>query len=207
MNKSGFSLIEVLVAMVIVSLITTTGMFAFKLAVNQIDRQSSLTFNEAMQFTQLKNLFNGTYFYVKEKKELINMIEIKSYEYVFDKDEKEITFISDAPIYSKHLSLINLKIVEDKLIYKEEAVYSKNQDYKKPVFMEETVEHELLRGMTNAKFSYEKPNDLPKGIDSKIPKLVTLHFRKNKTDFSYIFDIKYNFYHLKKYLTSKGAVE
>jgi len=56
MSRKAFSLIEVLVAMVIVSLITATGMFSFKLSLNQINRQSSLTFEESMHFSQVKIL-------------------------------------------------------------------------------------------------------------------------------------------------------
>jgi len=206
MNRAAFSLIEVLVAMVIVSLITTTGMFAFKLSISQINRQDSLTFEEPMHFTQLKNLFNATYFYTKEVRDPFKPNEFE-YIYMFTKSEREITFVSDAPIYSKKLSLINLKIIDDKLIYKETAIYDEKQDYKNPVFFEDTVEHEILHNIQNAKFIYEKPIDLPKDFESNIPKLVTLKFERVDVEFRYIFDIKYNFYQLKQYLKGKRSVE
>jgi len=207
MNKSAFSLIEVLVAMVIVSLITTTGMFSFKLAINQIDRQSSLSFDEPIHFSQLKNLFNATYFYTEEKKEQFTPAELFEYKYLFRKSENEITFVSSAPIYSKKLSLVNLKIIDNKLMYKEEEIYNPKQDYKKPIFLEDTSEHELLTDIKNAKFTYEKPIDLPADISSRVPKLVKLEFVRNDVDFTYIFDIKYNFYYLKQFLKSKRLTQ
>jgi len=206
MNKSAFSLIEVLVAMVIVSLITTTGMFSFKLAINQIDRQSSLSFDEAMRFSQIKNLFNAAYFYVEEKKDRFNN-EHFYYEYLFNKDEKEITFVSNAPLYGKNLSLINLKIVNDKLIYKEEKIYSRKQDYKNPIFLDGAIEHILLNDIVNAKFSYEEPIDLPKDLTSNIPKIIKLEFLKDNKKLMYIFDTKYDFFHLKRYLAAKRIVQ
>ncbi len=208
MNRAAFSLIEVLVAMVIVSLITTTGMFAFKLALNQIDKQSSLTFNDAMQFAQLKNLFNATYFYTIEKKDPYNP-NLFDYLYLFEKGDKEITFVSDAPIYSKKLSLINLKLENDTLLYKESAIYDTHNDYKHPSFKENTKTYELLTDIHDAKFSFEAPIDLPKDktFTTNIPKLIILEFDKNEQHFKYIFAVKYNFYQLKRFLKSKRAVE
>jgi len=207
-NRLAFSLIEVLVAMVIVSLITTTGMFAFKMSLNQIDRQSSLTFEEAMHFTQLKNLINGTYFYIIEEKDPYNITQF-DYKYLFQKDEHEITFVSDAPIYGKKLSLINLKINNNTLIYKETPIYSKESDYKHPLFSKKTTKHILFKNINNAKFTYEEPIDLPqdKYFTTKIQKLIKLEFEKNNEHMTYIFDIKYNFYKLKVFLKSKRAVE
>jgi len=204
-NRPAFSLIEVLVAMVIVSLITTTGMFAFKLALNQINRQSSLTFEEPMRFTQIKNLFNATYFYVVEEKDKFNPMEFK-YEYLFNKTDNEITFVSDGPIYSKRLSLVSLKIKDDSLFYMETPIYDKKQDYKKPFISEDAQEYKLLKNIKNAKFKYEEPIDLPKDFETKIPKLVILEFKRDSVDYRYIFDVKYNFYQLKQYLKSKREV-
>jgi len=204
-NKPGFSLIEVLVAMVIVSLITTTGMFAFKLAINQIDRQSSLTFDEPMRFTQIKNLFNATYFYVEEKNDKFRIDEFE-YIYKFNKNEREITFVSNAPIYTKQISLINLKIQDRKLMYKEEPIYTERQNYKAPVFFNDTREYEILNEISNASFSYEDAIDLPKEISLNIPKIIKLNFLKNNIQYTYIFDTKYNFYNLKEYLKSKRVV-
>ncbi|MDF1881739.1 type II secretion system protein [Sulfurimonas sp. MAG313] len=207
MNRWAFSLIEVLVAMVIVSLITTTGMFSFKLAINQIDRQSGVGFDEAMRFTQIKNLLNATYFYIEEKEERFIVNELFTYEYLFEKSSDEITFVSDAPIYSQRLSLVQLKLVENKLIYKESPIYDIKQNYKKPDFFEDAVEHIIFLKMENPKFSYEAPIDLPSDITSKIPKLVKLEFSKNGQVYTYIFDIKYDFYYLKQYLKSKRITQ
>ncbi len=202
LNRSGFSLVEVLVAMVIVTLITTTGMFSFKLAMDQVDRQSTLTFDEPMRFSQLMNLFNATYFYVLEKRDEF-FPERFEYNYLFERGDKEITFVSDAPIYSNKLSLVNLKIEDERLIYKETPVYDSKQNYKEPVFAEEVDEYTVLNSIKNAKFTYEEAIDLPKDLKSKIPKLVILEFEKNDIPYKYIFDIKYNYYNLKKFLMFK----
>jgi len=214
-KREAFSLVEVLVAMVIVSLITATGMFAFKLSLGQIDRGNALTFSEVLRFSQLKNLINATYFYVIEEKGNDNLGLYKlNDKYLFKKAKKELEFVSDGAILSHHLSLVRLKIVDDTLIYSEQPIYSKETNYKNPQFRDDANSTVLLSNIKDAYFSFEMPIDLPKDtIDVKkiyqtrIPKLVTLHFKRGDKEYSYIFDIKYNLYKRKDFLRLYRSVE
>jgi len=101
-----------------------------------------------------------------------------------------------------------LIIIDNKLLYKETPIYDKSQDYKNPTFKENTREHVIFSNLNNAKFIYEKAIDLPKDkyFKTNIPKLIILTFERDNTEFKYIFDVKYNFYELKRYLKSKREV-
>lgn len=200
MTRKAFSLVEVLIAMVIVTLITATGMFAYKMAIGEVNKKESVRYESAMHFAQIKNLFNATYFYILEKRDSFFPDKFE-YFYLFDKSESRIKFVSNAPIYSKRLSLIDLKIEDEKLIYREKPIYDPNEDYKNPKFDKDTKEYVLLENIKEAKFSFEKPFDFPKDKDfsSTIPKLVILEFERDNQIYKYIFDIKYNFYKLKMF--------
>jgi len=213
LRRAGFSLVEVLVAMVIVALITATGMFAFKLSLHQIDRGDSLTFSEVMHFSQMKNLINSVYFYVVEKDDSLNPT-LFSYEYLFNKNNKELVFVTDGALLSKHLSLVKLKILDDSLIYYEKPIYDKKSDYKHPKFKGDEESIVLLSNIADASFHYENPIDLPndpldpnKIYSTKIPKLVRLSFKRNNKEYTYIFQVKYNFYTRKDFLRLYRSVE
>jgi len=204
-TKKAFSLVEVLIAMVIVTLITTTGMFAYRLAVKQIEKQKSLTYDVAMRYTQLKNLFSGTYFYIIEERNKFNP-NIFEYKYLFKRGEHEILFVSQSPLYSDVLSFISLRIDDGNLYYKEVPLYGSKQDHKEPKFFENTNEYLILDNLEEARFTFEEFYDLPQDLTSKIPKLVILIFLQENKKIKYIFDIKYDFYKLKKYLEEKRVV-
>lgn len=203
--RKAFSLVEVLIAMVIVTLITTTGMFAYRLAIKQVERQKSLTYDVAIRYTQLKNLFSGTYFYIVEERNKFNPNTFE-YKYLFKKGDFEILFVSQSPLYSDVLSLISLRLDDGNLYYKEVPIYGEKQNYKEPVFLEDTKEYLILNNLEEAKFSFEGAYNLPKDLESRIPKLVILEFKQEGIGLKYIFDIKYDFYKLKKYLENKRVV-
>ena len=198
--KNAFSLVEVLIAMVIVSMLTATGMFAYKLALSEVKRQKTIKYSEAIHFRELENLFNGTYFYVIEKKDLF-ITDSFQYNYLFKKSKLTIEFVSEAPIYSNHLSLIRLTIDKDRLLYQEKAIYN-GGDYKHPTIDKHVKRYTLFNNIEKAEFSYEEPIDLPKDnhFTTTIPKIVILKFRRDNKEYKYIFDIKYNFYKLKLFL-------
>lgn len=210
MNKrAAFSLVEVLVAMVLVTMLTATGMFAYKMSLDQVKRTQSITFDDSMVFAQLKNLVEGCMFYVYEKKDNYNP-SLFEYAYFFQNTTDKITFISQAPIYNDRVSLVQLELKENRLYYKEQSLYDGQMDYKQPKFRDDIVEYVLLDNIDEAFFSFEKPIELEDETSEEefiIPKLIILNFQKNTQQMQYIFAIKSNFYKLKTYLFGRKVME
>lgn len=204
MNRRAFTLIEVLVAMVIVALLSATGMFAYKMAISQISRQNGVTFHDAMVYGRLQNLFHGTYFYtIQKSKEFTDDFDVL---YLFEASPRRILFVSDMPLYGDRLALVELFLKEGKLLYRQSPVYDDRQNYKNPAIFDDAPTVTLLENLENPRFVFKKYYDLPKDYTSKIPGLVELLYRRDGMDRAMIFSPRYEVYTLKSFLKSRKAI-
>jgi len=200
--RRAFTLIEVLVAMVIVALMSATGMFAYKMAIDQISRKEPVSFDDVMTYAWLRTLFATTYFYVVEKDTTFETEGIE-YLYLFDTGDKSVRFVTTTPLFGHRLSLVKLSVENGQLLYEQSSIYDPKQDYKHPKILSDAPKIILIDNMENARFSYERYFALPNDVTSRIPKIVKFSFEKNGVENNFFFSVRYDYYPLKNFLKSR----
>ena len=177
-NKKAFTLIEMLISILLMTLIVATMMFAFKYSINEFKRINSLVPQKVLKYHQLSSLINGMFPYVIEVE---RGFEKKKYEaYIYPK-EKSLEFISKNPIYSDKISISKLECDDRELKYYEKLLYSKESDYLKPKIEESDLKDIFYQNLDDCKFSYK----VKKGRDN--PLLITLRTTTNNKTKEYIF--------------------
>jgi len=177
-NKKAFTLIEMLISILLMTLIVATMMFAFKYSINEFKRINSLVPQKVLKYHQLASLINGMFPYVIE---IQRGFEKKKFEaYIYPK-EKSLEFISKNPIYSDKISISKLECDNGELKYYEKLLYSKKSNYLKPKIEESDLKDIFYKDLDNCSFSYK----LNKGRDN--PTLIRLKMTANNKSKEYIF--------------------
>jgi len=177
-NRKAFTLIEMLISIVLMTLIVATMMFAFKYSINEFKRVGSLVPHKVLKYHQLASLINGMFPYVIEVQ---RGFEKKKYEpYIYPK-EKSLEFISKNPIYSDKISISKLECSDKGLKYYEKLLYSKDSNYLAPKIEESDFKDIFYKDIESCKFSYNFNSS------RNNPTLITLTTSKNSKIKEYIF--------------------
>lgn len=148
-KQSGFTLIELMIASSLLMLIMYSGYFAYSLYSNSWNKQSNAYWQTADQgviLTSLTRLVESSLpFIVKDSNENASMY--------FIGENNSVSFVSSAPIYSELSALVELRIIDNQLIYRESsfenALFLSKLDARE--WQHEVV---LLNEIANASFSF-----------------------------------------------------
>ncbi|MBN2824435.1 MAG: prepilin-type N-terminal cleavage/methylation domain-containing protein [Campylobacterales bacterium] len=178
-NQKAFTLIEMLISILLLSLIVATMMFGFKQSINELQRSKFIAPQKVIEFSQLRSLIKGMFPYVIEIQR--NFEDKKLEVYIYPKTDS-LEFISKNPIYSHEISIAKLECREDKLIYYEKPLYSPTSNYLAPSLNEEDRKKSFFENLEECNFSYEW------GTIGNNPTLITLQFKPlNKASKEYRF--------------------
>jgi len=151
-NQKAFTLIEMLISILLLTLIIATMMFGFKYSINTLQKSRSIAPQKAIEFSQLRAAIKGMFPYVIEVREGFEDKKLQAYIYP---KEKSLEFISKNPIYSDDISIAKLECQEDQLIYYEKPLYSPTSDYLKPSLEESDQKKVFFEKLEACHFSYE----------------------------------------------------
>jgi len=177
-NQKAFTLIEMLISIVLMTLIVATMMFAFKYSINEFKRIDSLVPHKVLKYHQLSSLINGMFPYIIEVQK---GFEKKRYEaYIYPK-ENSLEFISKNPIYSDKISISKLECSDGNLKYYEKLLYSKDSNYLAPKIQESDFKDIFYKDMESCRFTYEINSN------RNNPSLITLQTSSNNKIREYVF--------------------
>jgi len=184
--KKSFTLIEILVAIFLLSLLLATAMFSFRLFIKSSDSVSVNIPKKAIAYEWIDKSISGMYPYVLQ--------ENNNYKYFIHYNKKKLTYVSSIPLYYTDLVLVQLECKDNKLIYKESPIYNKFQNYKNPKIIENnSTKMVLLDNLEKCQINCKKNKNFLKEVD------LILNSQK------WIFTPKNSWVNLKKIL--KGKVE
>lgn len=151
-NRPAFTIIEVLVAVVIVSMLIVMGLYSFRFAVVEAKKNRSLIPQQAIDFHLLKSMINSTFFYVLED-EGRTPEESKMF-YFFKGSAERVTFVTASPLFGKSLSIVTLFMQDGGLVYRESPMYDQAQDFKNPRILSNAPSYTILQDIEALHFSY-----------------------------------------------------
>jgi len=171
MIKKAFTLVEMLVALVLISLLIGVAVFAFRLQLITIHKTKTEGLNNVIKYTQVKSLIESMKYYVVNEYNILDM-PIKKLHYYVSGNSKHIKFITTNPIYTNTVALVELSCIDDKLLYREEALF-KRIDYLRPDFLADSKSEELYKNLKKCSFEYKTlkatkievlNNEMPTGV-------------------------------------------
>jgi len=176
--------VEMLVAIVLITLLIGVAVFSFRMQLLTIGKTKTEAINDVLKYNQIKSALESIKYYVIREYDMLNQ-PIRKLDYFFNGDEKHALFITNNPVYTDKVSLVELSCLNHSLLYKEEPLYSK-MDYLQPSFS--IKNHDKLKiydDLDKCEFYYvDEQENLVRQIANKIPKEIYLKIQKDKKDIS-----------------------
>jgi len=184
--KKAFTLVEMLVAIILLSLLIGIAVFSFKMQLISIHKTKKTGLTKIIEYTQLKSVLESIKFYVVDDFDVVNR-PMKSPHLFFQGNEKSMLFITTNPIFTQKDALVKLQCQNGSLLYKEEPLFFK-MNYLQPDFTDAFRTKIFYKNAQECSFSYKK-NDLQKtNIVNSIPDAIEIKI-KGKSVNSHIYSL------------------
>jgi len=183
-HSKAFTLIEMLISIVLMALIISTMMFAFKYSISQFTRIGSIVPKKAIGYDQLRGVISGMFPYSVDIQRGFEDTKLEPFIYL---KNKEMLFISKNPIFNRDISIIKIECKDDKLNYYEKILYDKHSNYLAPVIEDIDFKKSYFDDLEECSFEY---NFVEK---KETPSLIILIMKNSKEslefDFSAMIDM------------------
>ena len=202
--KNAFTLVEMLVVIVLLSMLIATAVFAYKNMIIHVKQTKRENFNTLYSFHYLRSSILAMSYYVVEKGREFSR-EVPSgdeFQYFFKGSGEKCTFISKSPLFSDAISVISLRCDEGKLNYYENLLYGP-QDYKTPHILENTKGKVLFSNLNNCQFHYIEKGHRRTELQDNLPTQIQLTIQKNDLVEEYYFKIKSNRTRTKRWISAE----
>jgi hypothetical protein len=173
-----------LVGIVLITLLIGVALFSFRMQLLTVGKTKTEGIREVLKYNQIKSALESIKYYVVREYDMLHQ-PIRKLDYFFKGDEKHALFVTNNPIYTDKVSLVELSCLNHKLIYKEEPLYGK-MDYLQPAFTpEEYHKLKIYDDLDECEFYYiNERGGLVRQIANKIPKEIYLKIKKDKKEIS-----------------------
>lgn len=187
-NHRAFTLIEVLVTLAISSMILLIGTVSMKFMVTSLAKNSSTIPSSALAYTQIRSTVAATFPYVIYVKKPFDSTK-NDYHFFYEGNSDSIRFISEAPLRSRVLSVVELSLSNHQLTYKESPLYALDSNYLSPSLSSNPYTLTLLDKIDNGQWQYETNSSVSTRMSGDIPKRLKLSFEDKGKKYVYIFEI------------------
>jgi len=182
-GRVAFTLVEVLITILLLTMLIATAMFSFKFFIGNLDRIKLSIPKKAIYYEYLNHSISGIYFYPIDNK---NQGSLKKY--FFKKGTNYFSYITTTPIYEDGISIAKVEYKDNYLIYYETKLYTKEQDYKKPMILKDSfhINFRFKIKIDECKINFIFYQDV------NIPKSISLIFRNKDKEEEWVFKILSN---------------
>jgi len=174
--KKAFSLIEMIVAVLLISILIGIATFAFKYQLISIHKAQKIGINDVLKYNQLRSSIESIKFYVVDDYDMLGR-RMKNLHFYFIGTENSINYITENPVFSKNIALARLRCEGTKLIYDEQKLYG-SMDFLKPSFTSDSNEMIFYSNLNHCGFLY-KEKKWKKNIQGQVPMAITLNLSSN----------------------------
>jgi hypothetical protein len=173
-----------LVAIVLITLLIGVAIFSFRMQLLTIGKTKTEAINDVLKYNQVKSALESIKYYVVQEYDMLHQ-PIRKVDYFFNGDEKRAFFITNNPVYTNEVSLVELSCLNHSLVYKEEPLYGK-MNYLEPSFsVKDCHKLKIYDDLDKCEFYYiNEQGNLKQQIANKIPNEIYLKMQKNKKDIS-----------------------
>ena len=177
--KKAFTLVELLVAVLLLTLLIGTALFSYRYILLNVRKTQTTSIDRVISFNQIKSSIESMQYYVVDDYDYFGN-PMKQLHAFFYGDEKGLEFISLNPIFSRETSIVKIGCEDGKFIYKEEAFY-KGGDLTKPHLSASYIKKVYAKNITNCLFRYMSINHkLINKIERELPSSVIISYVDEK---------------------------
>jgi len=165
--RKAFTLVELLVAVVLLTLLIGTALFSYRQVLLNITKAEKSTFNEVLKVHQIRTSIESMQYYVVDNYNQFNQ-PMKQLHHFFNGNDYSFSYISLNPNFSTIPSLSQFECKENQLIYTEEPLYGR-LDLNRPEFLEERQSVVYWDDLLSCKFSFFLFQKRLERLDDEIP--------------------------------------
>jgi len=192
-QRNAFTLVEMLVVIVLLTMLIATAVFAYKNMIIHVKQTKRENFNTLYSYHYLRSSISAMNYYVVESEKRFGFQETleSDFYYFFKGTTDQCTYISKSPLFSEAISVISLRCEENELRYYESLLYGP-QDYKDPHILDNAKTKVLYRDLSSCQFLYTTKESTHAELHNKIPLGIQINIQKNEIAHEYYFKIKSN---------------
>ena len=181
-KKAGFSLVEMLVAVLLITMLIAVAVFAFKYQLMAIHKTQKVGINKAIIYKQIRSSLQSIKYYIVDEYDNLGY-PMKQLHPFFHATKTELNFITESPLFSEDIAIAKLKCEDDKLIYIEEALYGRI-DFLRPELLSDSKKTIFYSNLDTCKFTYIFDKKEQVFLKNKIPSsiIIDLSTKKIKTE-------------------------
>ncbi len=193
-NRSqGFTLIEMLISIVLVSMMIALASVALRQLVLSWDRIRDPYPSAILPMARVRATVHSLVPYAIRFSDGFGA-RLDSLGFFFTGTEQSIVFISNSPPSLNQLALIRLYRQQDRLILSETPLYAGSTDYLAPLESDLTRTTIVLTGVDKIQFLYEDEEGVERELDHRLPSLIRLNIvYQDDRERSYIFTVRARF--------------
>lgn len=178
MSSQGFTLIEMLVSVVLMTLMISLSTIALRNMLMSWKRLSVPYPMEAVAYYRLQSAIHSYFPYVVTQSGGYN-IGTEKFGYFFEGKETEFRFISLSPLTGAQPVLIRVFLNDQQLLLSETILYAKESDFLKPTENNTTTTTELFTGIRGIHCRYISNGVAVRNIFHRYPRKIEISLVKN----------------------------
>lgn len=182
MRRKAFSLVEMLVATVLITMLLSIAIFSYKHILITFKHIKTASINRSIDFHQLRSSLQSMHYYIVDDYNNLNQ-PMKNLHPFIKATPQSLLYITKSPLFSKDITLAQLSCDDDKLIYQEEPLFQKI-DFLAPKMPEDSQKKVFFDALTHCEILYQFRNN---GV---FPETVTLQLKSELKEVMYITSIQ-----------------
>jgi prepilin-type N-terminal cleavage/methylation domain-containing protein len=190
-KRAAFSLIEMLVAIVLLTLLLGVALFSFRHLLITFKQIQKSGIHETLTYNSIRSTLESVQHYVVDDYNRLNQ-PAKNLHFYFQGESQRVRFITTDPNFSDTVSLAQLECRDSKLIYSEEKLYGP-MDFRVPNFSTNQSEKVMYDALQSCEFFYyaiDAPTLAQSQLHDTIPKFIELTLRTSNQNLDAFIAIK-----------------
>lgn len=179
--KKGFTLIEMLVAIVLLSLLIGVAVFSFRQQLLTVSNIKTTGLNRVINYYQLRSTIESMAYYAVETYDNLNQ-PMKQVHHFFLGQQNRFTYITNNPIFSKKISVAQLECKDKQLVYYEEPLYSRI-DFMRPSILTDSSSKLFFTDVNNCEIKYIFKGEDHLALYNDIPDAIQMILSDKEKDF------------------------
>lgn len=170
--RSGFSLVEMLVAVILLTLLIGVAIFSFRHQLITINKTQKVGINRVITYNQLRSSLQSINHYVVDDYDQLGY-PMKNLHSFFEGTKNEINYITDNPLFSQEIALVRLLCIDKQMTYQEQALYG-TIDFLRPELSQESRKITMYKDLENCEFKYFVDGVEFENVMDKIPNAIAI---------------------------------
>ena len=188
--RRAFTLVEMLVAVVLLSLLIGVAVFSFRLQLIAVHKARTEGLRSAITASQIHEILESMKHYAVQRYDTLDQPIPRSWHEFFQGGADRMRFVTTHPILSRGDALVELACEGNTLRYTEAPLFG-SMDFLRPDFLEQTRHRTLLRDLKTCRFRYvDRRGGVHDAFDDRIPRAVWVSVERENTPREYFVTVK-----------------